>query len=402
MMNAMPEFGHARIPLSDLRPVPENDLLYGPVNSKDPEVLKLARDIEKHGILEPIVISTDRFIISGHRRSVASLLARLSIVPCVIAPVSYAGDREQFLELLRAHNLHRVKTSDAIIREEVYDAAKGAEARQRLIEHRHAEARPDGLEDLSITIKGREQRAAVSPAKILMLEAAERAISERKEFWPLTVRQLHYALLNDPPLRHASKPASRYRNDRTSYNDATDLLLRARISGRISWEAISDETRPVETWDVHGHVGTFVAQECRRFLGNYWRNLQQSQPCHIEILGEKNTVGGILRPVAADYTIPMTLGRGYASGSPRLKMVRRFEESGKDLLALLVMSDFDPEGEDIPQAFAASLIEDFGIDPDRIRLVKVALTHEQVLARNLATNFDAKTSSSRYAEFSAK
>ena len=123
---------------------------------------------------------------------------------------------------------------------------------------------------------------------------------------------------------------------------------------------------------------------------------------NIEILGEKNTVGGILRPVAADYTIPMTLGRGYASGSPRLKMVRRFEESGKDLLALLVMSDFDPEGEDIPQAFAASLIEDFGIDPDRIRLVKVALTHGQVLGRNLATNFDAKTSSSRYAEFSAK
>ena len=32
----------------------------------------------------------------------------------------------------------------------------------------------------------------------------------------------------------------------------------------------------------------------------------------------------------------------------------------------------------------------------------MVLTHEQVLARNLATNFDAKTSSSRYAEFSAK
>ena len=36
-------------------------------------------------------------------------------------------------------------------------------------------------------------------------------------------------------------------------------------------------------------------------------------------------------------------------------MVERFERSGRDALVLLALSDFDPEGEDIPQAFARSL-----------------------------------------------
>lgn len=402
MIDPMPETGHARIPLSDLRPAPENDFLYGWVDPTDSEVRKLAKDLEKRGILEPIVVSIDRVIISGHRRSVAARLAGLSVVPCIIQPVRYASDRDQFLELLRAHNLQRVKTADTLIKEEVYDASKGAEARRRLIEHRRAVARPEGLEDLAIAIKSRGQRAEISPAKMPMLVAAEKVILTLRQYWPLTVRQVHYWILNDPPLRHAGKPDSLYRNDRASYSDATDLLLRARLSGRISWEAITDETRPVEVWDVHPHVGAFVRKECDGFLTNYWRDLQRSQPYHLEILGEKNTVGGILRPVAQEYTITITLGRGYSSGTPRYEMLKRFQASGKDTLALLVMSDFDPEGEDIPQAFASSLVEDFGISRERIRLVKVALTHEHVLARNLPTNFDAKTSSSRYAEFSAK
>jgi hypothetical protein len=36
-------------------------------------------------------------------------------------------------------------------------------------------------------------------------------------YWPLTVRQVHYLLLNDPPLRHDKKPGSVYVNDKASY-----------------------------------------------------------------------------------------------------------------------------------------------------------------------------------------
>ena len=163
--------GLVRFPLSYLRPAPENDLLYGPVNPKDPEVRKLAQDIQKRDVLEPIVVSTDRFIISGHRRFVAARLAGLTTVPCIVQPVSHENDRDRFVELLRAHNLQRVKTADTLVKEEVYDAAKGTDSRRRLIEHRRAQARPEGLEDLAIAIKSRGQRAEISPAKFPMLEA---------------------------------------------------------------------------------------------------------------------------------------------------------------------------------------------------------------------------------------
>src|SRR5579871_1789829 len=102
----------------------------------------------------------------------------------------------------------------------------------------------------------------------------------------------------------------------------------------------------------------------------------QSQPNHVEIVGEKNTIEGVIRPIAMDYTIPYTIGRGYSSLPPRYAMAQRFKQSGKEQLVLLVLSDFDPEGEDIAESFARSMRDDFGIK--RIVPIKVALTSEQV------------------------
>lgn len=52
-------------------------------------------------------------------------------------------------------------------------------------------------------------------------------LAQRVEFWPLSDRSIHYALLNDPPLRHGGKPDAVYASDRASYHDLTNLLSRA-------------------------------------------------------------------------------------------------------------------------------------------------------------------------------
>jgi hypothetical protein len=78
-------------------------------------------------------------------------------------------------------------------------------------------------------------------------------------------------------------------------------------------------------------------------------------------------------------------------------MLERFQASGRDVLALLFLSDFDPEGEDIPQAFARSLRDEFGIA--NIILVKVALTDGQVAGMNLPPIMQAKARSSRRKKF---
>jgi hypothetical protein len=128
-------------------------------------------------------------------------------------------------------------------------------------------------------------------------------------------------------------------------------------------------------------------------MKGYYRNLMQSQPNHIEIIGEKNTIAGVIRPVAMTYTISYTIGRGYSSLPPRHDMAVRFKQSGKEKLILLVLSDFDPEGEDIARSFAQSMRDDFGIT--NIVPIKVALTAEQVEHLNLPPNLTAKKTSSR-------
>jgi hypothetical protein len=117
-------------------------------------------------------------------------------------------------------------------------------------------------------------------------------------------------------------------------------------------------------------------------------------------VGEKNTVEGSIKPAAMKYCIPYTLGRGYCSIDPRYKLVKRFKRSGKSRLIVLVLSDFDPEGDDIPHSFIRSLRDDFGLYNAVAK--KVCLTHEQVLARDLPQTFDIKKTSSRYRKFAAK
>jgi hypothetical protein len=160
---------------------------------------------------------------------------------------------------------------------------------------------------------------------------------------------------------------------------------------------IQDATRPVSVWDVHRDVQGFIRREVDGFAKGYWRDLMQSQPNHIEIIGEKNTVDSIIRPVAAKYCIPTTIGRGYCSLRPRYDIAQRFRKSGKDRLVLLMLSDFDPDGEEIAHSFARSLRDDFLID--EIEPVKVALNADQVAEYNLPPMMKAKTGSSSYQRF---
>jgi hypothetical protein len=236
-----------------------------------------------------------------------------------------------------------------------------------------------------------------------MLNAVQKIITGQRNHWPLTDRSIHYDMLNNPVLRHASKPDSRYKNDRSSYQDLTDLLTRARLAGLIPFHAIADETRTVETWVwLKPNVGAFVERELRTFLQYYQRNLQQSQPNHIEIVGEKNTVKGSIHSIAQKFCIPYTLGRGYCSLDPRKKMFDRFKASGKNKLIILVMSDFDPEGDDIPNSFGKSMRDDFGIRENRLLIKQVFLTYKQVMERNLPQTFDMKTEGKRYNGFVRK
>ena len=381
------------IPVGELRPSPENDKVYRPVDPADPENIELARSVKAHGVQEALMVTADYFTVSGHRRLAAAKRAGLTAVPCKVLDFRKAENHERFMQLLRECNRQRVKSFDEKVREEAISA--NPEAAYRALIERREERSQLALDTLDI--RAEKRRAEISPAKGPFLDAIKKIIDERKRFWPLSDRQIHYALLNHPPLKHASKPGSTYRNDKRSYKDLTDLLTRARIDREIPMSVIQDATRPVTVWDVHRDVQGFIRRETAGFCQGYWRDLLQSQPNHIEIVGEKNTIEPIIRPVAARCCIPVTIGRGYCSLRPRYDIAARFRKSGKNRLILLILSDFDPDGEEIAHSLARSLRDDFRIE--KIEPVKVALTADQVEEFHLPPNLEAKLTSKQYRRF---
>ncbi len=245
------------------------------------------------------------------------------------------------------------------------------------------------------TGKTRKQLTAVKEPMAMAIIAT---IDAMREWWPLTVRQVHYQLLNNPPMRNA-KRGPIYRNDPKSYHDLCDVLARLRLAGRVEWGAVTDPTRPFDPWRAWTDQAEYVEASLAYFLTGYSRDLLQTQANHVEVIGEKLTVQSTLAPVCEEYGVPLLIGRGFASLDPRRDVVQRFEESGKSGLVLLFVTDHDPSGEEIAHSFARSIVDDFGVTEDEIDAVKVALTEEQVIGLKLPPKMMAKRSDSNYARF---
>ena len=382
--------------LDDILPSPENDRIYKPIDWSDPSITGLAESIKKHRLRDPIVVTLDGYILSGHRRRVACYLADLEVVPVRIEQIRRSDDIDAFVVLLREYNRQRVKSLDVLLHEAIIDT-NPAEARADLISYRRKKSK---LDHDPVSLGVFRARSEISEAKQPFLDATKAVLNSMKAYWPISDRRCHYGLLNDPPLRHANKPDSVYRNDFASYKSLIDLLTRGRVAGLIPYQAIGDDTRPFVAWGTHPDVGTVIREEIDDLFKNYWRDQLQSQPNHIEVVVEKNTVAGLIKTVCMDFTMKLTSGRGYCSLAPRYELAQRFRASGKEKLIVVMVSDFDPEGESIVESFGRSMRDDFGIDA--IHIVKAALTSEQVKEYGLPPAMKVKKDSSRAKGFVAK
>ncbi|HEX9630551.1 MAG TPA: hypothetical protein VF961_11080, partial [Pyrinomonadaceae bacterium] len=344
-----------------------------------------------------IVITMDNCIVSGHRRHAAARMAGLTEVPCRRLDVYHDGpraDRDRFLKLLAEHNRHRIKSRDELLREAIVNVDP-KKAHRALTARRRRKAK---IKVESIDIREGKRRKEISPAKMEFLRAVNETIYEQRDFWPLSLRQIHYQLLNKPPLIHSGKGNSRYRNDQPSYRALIDLVTRARHEGWIDYDVIDDPTRPVTVWEVQPNLSSYYQQQMDDMLGGYWRNLQQSQTNHFEIVAEKNTLQNILRPVAMEFCIPITFGRGQCSTRPLYDIAQRFKDSGKAKLVILAVSDLDPDGDEIAHSLGLRLRDDFRVS--EVTALKTALTMEQVGKLKLPKKFErAKTGSANYKRY---
>jgi hypothetical protein len=383
--------------LDAIKPAPENEDVYRPIAFDDPEIRELAKSIKKRGVLEPLLISLDGFIISGHRRHTASLLAGLETVPVKIHSISRKDDPDGFLKLVVEMNSQRIKNATELLHESVIKIDPKS-AHDQIVNDRVEKQKCNRAKLSVIAPVSNGQRFKLSRAKMPMVIAIKAILEAQRDYWPLSARQVHYRLLGpNAPLIHASKPDSRYVNDLKSYRAVTDVLTRGRLEGLIDGDAIDDETRPIDLNEAYNNPAEFLRQELQNFLIGYWRNRQQSQPNHIEIVIEKLTVRTILSQVSSEYTLPVSTIRGMGTTVPKKKLVDRFRQSRKQRLTLLVVTDLDPAGDTIAEDLVKSFKRDYGIM--NIEAFKVALTIEQVRQLHLQPSMEAKEKSAGYKKF---
>ena len=206
----------------------------------------------------------------------------------------------------------------------------------------------------------------------------------------ISIRQIHYRLLNNPPLKQVPKRSKfgrehyRYKNDQSSYNSLVDLLTSARYDGIVSMSCIDDPTRPQVTHGGFDSLSDFVQDQTDNFLDGFHRDRQFDQPYHIEVFGEKNTLNQMLHRACDRYYVPFSIGRGFCSIPVWRDMARRFHDSGKDNMTLIIVSDYDPEG----LVLADDAIRSLALHGIRATGHRVAVTPEQIEELDLAEDFN--------------
>ena len=100
--------------------------------------------------------------------------------------------------------------------------------------------------------------------------------------------------------------------------------------------------------------------------------------------------------VTRKYQVTTSSGRGFNSIDPWHDLYERYRESGKEQLILIVLSDFDPEGEMIPHVGGRTLVDDFGVDYDALTIIKAGVTREQIDRYRLQPQNFAKETSSNH------
>lgn len=394
--------------VSSLKPSPENRELYDPVDTGDPDFLRFAESVKKR-LHQHLIITRDNYIVSGHRRHAALVYNRQRQVRCVVLSWRRADkSRDEYVAILRDHNQARHKSVAELVREEMVDIDPAqAHGRLRKLRDKSVNALEyNGV--AAVEIEGSKHRSAISGEKAEHVKYVKQVVFEdRREYWPLSVRGIHYPLLNYdfvrgywwPPAtheQHGTRVTLMYRNDANSYAATSDLLTRLRLNGVIPWEAIDDGTRPVQEFHPFKDVREFIRQESESLFTGYWRDLLQTQPNYVEILVEKNTVFHMALRVARNYQIPTSSGRGFNSIDPYHDLYERYLKSGKKRLILIVLSDFDPEGERIPHVAGQTLRDDFGVSGSDLTIVKAGVTRGQIREYNLPPMNFAKESSSNY------
>jgi len=217
------------------------------------------------------------------------------------------------------------------------------------------------------------------------LDLIEAAVAILSEIQPASVRAVCYQLFNHRHIPDMSKGST----DRVSR-----ALVRAREADWVPWEWIVDETRPVELPygfdDPDAYMDTV--------LNGYRRDRWASQPERVIVVSEKNTIGGILRPVIREWGVPFAVYHGFGSATAVRELAVRSADDRRPLTVVYV-GDHDPSGRFMSDVDMPGRLDRYG---GVATIERIAVTPAQI-ARHALLTFSAeeKRKDARYAWFAA-
>ncbi len=209
------------------------------------------------------------------------------------------------------------------------------------------------------------------------------ALRELEEYHPMTLRQLHYRLVEGVKVYGDFE----YDNTLSYYKKLSRTVAEARLSGDIPWEYIEDRLREATRWKAYASPAELIEEAAQRYFKDYW--LYQNRL--VEVWLEKDALSGVFRNTCGRYRITFNVGRGYDSWTAVHKAAQRYErwmrgsskyadEDVERSACVLYFGDFDPSGEDMVRSLEERLGRLTTVAPE---VRKCALTLEQIEERGL-------------------
>jgi len=205
--------------------------------------------------------------------------------------------------------------------------------------------------------KGRP-KGSVSDQSQMILNAMQELI---EEFAPRTLRSYYYQLV----------VKNLFPNVQNSYDNLCTLLASARRTGKIPYDAFSDDSRPryinVPDSDLQDYVDTF-----RPYESDWWREQVQ----RVVLWLEKDALMNVVKPIAQKYHVDLYCGKGNTSLTVTYeasKSMNGFYDAGQ-YITILYLGDFDPKGIEMEGTLYKTLQEDHDCCFEHER---IAVTYDQ-------------------------
>ena len=217
----------------------------------------------------------------------------------------------------------------------------------------------------------------------------------------LSLRQLYYQFVARdlfPEDRRWSWRNNKWVRDPNGTKNATpnykwlgEFVSTARLAGFIDWDMLEDRGRDAFIPSAWTSPAQIVRAAAQQFRVNRWKG----QPCHVEVMVEKDALSGILGPVCRELHVRFTANKGYSSSSAMYEAGRRMADArrvGKKI-HIFYFGDHDPSGIDMTRDIDERLAQ--FARTGKIEVHRLALNMNQVEEWNPPEN-PAKETDSRF------